>query len=277
MLGYSAEELRNSPISSILTEDMLPRLAEGFQDLRTFGQINGREFTFRKKDGSLLTVEVHAIRFDRPDGTPLEIRCIMRDITDRKKLEEQLLQSQKMESVGRLAGSIAHDFNNLLTAITGYTQIALMSLPADHKVREYLEQINKASERAATLTRQLLAFSRRQIIAPKVINLNEIVTNTKKMLRHLLSENINLTTSLAPDLGPVIMDPTQVEQVLINLALNARDAMPDGGKISIETANTTLNEWDLIHHPDVSPGEYIALTVRDSGIGMSEEVQAHNF
>jgi two-component system, cell cycle sensor histidine kinase and response regulator CckA len=201
----------------------------------------------------------------------------MRDITERKSLEEQLLQSQKMESVGRLAGGIAHDFNNLLTAITGYTQIALMSLPPDNKVREYLEQISKASECAATLTRQLLAFSRRQIIASKVINLNEIVASTKKMLSHLLSENINLTTSLASDLGPVIMDPTQVEPVLMNLALNARDAMPDCGNLSIETANTTLTEWDLINHPDVSPGEYVALTVSDSGIGMSREVMSHIF
>lgn len=277
VLGYSAEEFQDSHISSILPEDMLPNLAEGLHDLRTIGHIKAREFMLRKKDGSLMPVEIHAMRFDGPDGEPREIRCIMRDITERKKLEEQLLQSQKMESIGRLAGGVAHDFNNLLTAITGYTQIALMSVPPGNRVREYLEQISQATERAATLTRQLLAFSRRQIIAPKVMNLNDAVTNTEKMLRHLFSENIDLTTSLASDLDPVIMDPTQVDQVLMNLALNARDAMPGGGKLSIETANITLKKSDLMHHPDVSPGEYIELTVSDSGTGMSEETLSHIF
>lgn len=277
VLGYRPEDLQDHHISCILTEEMLPKLEQEFRELMNSGNINGREYVLRKKDGSNMTVEVHAMRFDGPDGQPREVRCIMRDITQRKQLEAQLVQSQKMECVGQLAGGIAHDFNNLLTAITGYTHMALSIAATDAKLTSYLSQINQATERASTLTRQLLAFSRRQIISPQVINLNDVVTNTEQILCRLISENIKMSISLTPDLGPVNMDPTQVEQVLINLAVNAQDAMPKGGELTITTSNVTLSKRDARRYPDLSPGPFVQLSVADTGIGMDEEVQAHIF
>jgi nitrogen-specific signal transduction histidine kinase/CheY-like chemotaxis protein len=201
----------------------------------------------------------------------------MRDITQRKQLEAQLVQSQKIECVGQLAGGIAHDFNNLLTAIAGYTHMALSVAATDDKLIGYLSQINQATERATNLTRQLLAFSRRQIISPQVINLNDVVASTEQILRRLITENIKLSTSLAPDLGPVKIDPTQVEQVLINLAVNARDAMPYGGDLTIKTSNMTLSKREARLYPDLSPGPFVQLCVADTGIGMDKVVQARVF
>ncbi|MBC8281682.1 MAG: PAS domain S-box protein, partial [Chloroflexi bacterium] len=277
VLGYTSGELEHSHISSIMIEDMLTQLAADFQDVITNGNINGREYILKRKDGSSMTVEVHAMRFDGPDGEPQEVRCIMRDITPRKALEAQLLQAQKMESIGQLAGGIAHDFNNLLTAIGGYTQMALAT-PSDYaKVQEYLGQVQQASERASNLTKQLLAFSRRQIIAPKVINVNEVVTNTERILQRFITENIELTSVLAEDLGQVNIDPTQVEQILINLVVNARDAMPDGGSLTIRTQNELIQKNTARQHPDLSAGEYVLLTVSDSGTGIDEAIQSRIF
>ena len=199
------------------------------------------------------------------------------DITERKHLEEQLRQSQKMEAVGRLAGGIAHDFNNLLTAIIGYSQLLLGRIEVGGPMQEELEEIRKAGERAASLTRQLLAFSRKELLQPQVLDLNALVANLDKMLRRLIGEDIELVTIFGPGLEPVEADPAQLEQVVLNLVVNARDAMPQGGKIVIETKNLELDEAYAHQHVSVSPGRYVMLAVSDQGSGMNAETLKHIF
>ena len=199
------------------------------------------------------------------------------DITDRKHLEEQLRQSQKMEAVGRLAGGIAHDFNNLLTAIVGYSQLLLGRLEVGNPMQEELEEIKKAGERAAALTRQLLAFSRKELLQPQVLDLNALVANLDKMLRRLIGEDIELVTIFGSRLEHVEADPAQLEQVVLNLVVNARDAMPQGGKIVIETKNLELDEAYAHQHVAVSPGRYVMLAVSDHGCGMDAETLKHIF
>ncbi len=199
-------------------------------------------------------------------------------VKELRRAQEQLVQSQKMESIGRLAGGVAHDFNNLLTPILGYAQLGIMALPqGEGRLRTSLVEIQKAAERASNLTRQLLAFSRRQIIEPKVVSLNELILNMDKMLRRLIGEDIELTTLPCKDLGLVKVDPGQIEQVVMNLVVNARDAMPNGGKLTIETGNEFLGPEYAERTPDVTPGEYVMLAVSDTGIGMTEYVKAHVF
>ena len=201
------------------------------------------------------------------------------EMGERQRVEAQLLQSQKMESVGRLAGGVAHDFNNLLTPIMGYAELGRDQVPQEHPLQTSLEEIGKAAQRAANLTRQLLAFSRRQIIEPKVVNLNDLVTDMEKMLHRLIGEDVQLTTGSADGLGLVKADPGQLEQVLLNLVVNARDAMPKGGSISIRTANATLDQAQAQagQHEGALPGEYVVLSVTDTGTGMTEEVKSHLF
>ncbi|HEV2287661.1 MAG TPA: PAS domain S-box protein [Candidatus Acidoferrales bacterium] len=198
------------------------------------------------------------------------------DITDRKQLEAQLRQAQKMEAVGRLAGGIAHDFNNLLMVIQGYTELLLDKLGAQHPLRRNADQIHDASQRAASLTRQLLAFSRKQMLAPQVLNIQSVVSDMEKMLRRLIGEDIELVTTNPQDLWHVKADRSQIEQVILNLAVNSRDAMPDGGKLTIETSNVELDN-SYSRHAVVEPGEYVLLAVSDTGCGMDSETQAHVF
>jgi PAS domain S-box-containing protein len=199
------------------------------------------------------------------------------EISERKQLEEQLLQSQKMEAVGQLAGGVAHDFNNILTAIVGYADLLAAEFTGNAQQLEDLEEIRKAARRAAALTRQLLSFSRKQVLEPRIIDVNGVVLNLDKMLRSLISENIELKTQLSPDLDAARVDPNQLEQVIMNLAINARDAMPDGGTLTIETANTTLDEDYAVKHVSVVPGDYVMLAVTDTGCGMTEETKARIF
>ena len=199
------------------------------------------------------------------------------EITERKRLEEQLLQSQKMEAVGQLAGGVAHDFNNILTAIVGYTDLLAAELASNVRQLEDLEEIRKAARRAAALTRQLLAFSRKQVLEPRIIDVNAVVLNLDKMLRSLISENIELKTDLAVNLGAARADPNQIEQVIMNLAINARDAMPDGGTVTIETGNVTLDDAYAGQHVSVIPGEYVMLAVSDTGCGMDAKTQSRIF
>jgi len=211
------------------------------------------------------------------DGQVSGAICMSLDITDRKQLEEQLRQAQKMEAVGRLAGGIAHDFNNLLMVIQGYSDLLVERLPGGDPLRRNAEQIQMASQRASSLTRQLLAFSRKQMLAPKILNVQSVVAEMEKILRRLIGEDIQLETSSAPDLGLVRADRSQVEQVILNLAVNARDAMPQGGRLTIETANVELDS-SYSHPPAVlSPGRYVMLAVTDNGCGMDAETQAHVF
>jgi len=200
-----------------------------------------------------------------------------RDITQRRLLEGQLRQSQKMDAVGQLAGGIAHDFNNLLTAIGGYTDFVLEQVEPGSRLQADVEEIKKATERAGALTHQLLAFSRRQMMQPVVLNLNELVAGMEGMLRRLMGEDIELVSGAAPDLGPVKADPHQLEQVIMNLAVNARDAMPEGGRLTLETTNVEVDEAFVQEHPGAQPGAYAMLAVSDSGSGMSAEVQKHLF
>ena len=202
---------------------------------------------------------------------------IFRDITDRKRLEEQLVMSQKMEAVGRLAAGIAHDFNNLLGVIMGYSDLLQEGLPADDPRNRKLQQIWKAGDRAASLTRQLLAFGRKQVVEPKVLDLTAVINELNKMLSRIVREDIELVTILRPETGRIKADPAQVEQVIINLVVNARDAMPQGGRVIIETANTELDEHYSRSHPAVRPGPYVMVAVSDTGLGMDPETQARIF
>ena len=219
-------------------------------------------------------------RYSRPqsiNGHAVGRVWSFRDVTERRRTEEQLLQAQKMEAIGRLAGGIAHDFNNLLTTILGYSELILRSHPADESLREEIGEIRKASERASSLTRQLLAFSRKQVIAPRVLNLNDVVREISNLLARLIGEDVALTTSLEPSLASVRADPVQIEQVLLNLAINSRDAMPRGGKITLTTRNASLDEpFDGLHF-SVPPGRYVVLSFRDTGVGMDAQTQSRVF
>ncbi len=220
---------------------------------------------------------VHIVKTPVRDGQgQLEgVLGILWDVTEQRALEAQLRQSQKMEAVGRLAGGVAHDFNNLLTVISGCSEMLLRSVLPEDPAHGIAEEIRKAGERAASLTRQLLTFSRKQVVTPQVLNLNDLVAHTQKLLRRLIGEDIELTTVLDPNLGPVKVDPGQFEQVLLNLAVNARDAMPQGGRLTLQTANVTRNGKEA--HPEEQAGPQVLLTVTDTGCGMSEQVKARIF
>ena len=198
-------------------------------------------------------------------------------MTEHRRLESQLRQAQKMEAVGQLAGGVAHDFNNLLTAIIGHGDMMLAELSDPHPLRENLIEILKAGDRAATLTRQLLAFSRQQVMRPEVIAVNDVIGNVEKLLRRLIGEQIAIVTNLSATPDTVKVDPSQLEQVLVNLAVNARDAMPDGGTLTIATANADLSAQDAAQRPTVTPGHYVVLAVSDTGTGMDAETQARLF
>jgi len=217
-------------------------------------------------------------RFSRfEQGGHPHLLLILTDITEGKSLEEQFRQAQKMESIGRLAGGVAHDFNNLLTIISGYSQMMLSEAPPGHPLRDYLLEIKKAGERATVLTRKLLAYSRRQILAPDELDPNALVQDAESVIKGVLGEDVDFVTAPGADLGFIRVDAGQLEQSLMNLAINARDAMPRGGRFTIETANVELDEAYAHTHPEVTPGPYVRLTVSDTGCGMDEATRAHIF
>ncbi|TMQ66306.1 MAG: response regulator [Candidatus Eisenbacteria bacterium] len=235
------------------------------------------EVLIRRRDGHARMVLASGQPILGIHGQTLGAVIALHDITERKLLEDQLRQSQKLEAVGSLAGGVAHDFNNLLTVIGGYSQMILQQMSRDDPKYVSVEEISKASERAAALTRQLLAFSRQQVLEPKVLDLNKIVSDMERMLHRLLPANIEFVTSLSKELGRIKADPGQVEQVLLNLVVNARDAMAEGGRLIVETANIDVDETYRQTHAEVSAGPYVVLTVSDSGSGMSAETQARIF
>lgn len=235
------------------------------------------EIELRRVDGTTVyAVETIIGTFDE-QGTLVGMRGYIFDDTRRKELEDQLRQSQKMEAIGMLAGGMAHDFNNLLTVINGHTELSLRRLNQDDLLYCKLETIKEAGERASSLTRQLLAFSRKQILQPKVLDLNKVIFEMNKMLQRLIGEDIDLLIGLAPDLGRVKADPGQIEQVLMNLSVNARDAMPKGGKLTIETANVEIDEGYANRHLSIRPGRYVMLAVSDTGCGMDAQTQERIF
>ena len=229
------------------------------------------------KDGRTITCEWFNTPLLDEGGRFTGLLCLAQDLTARLLLEEQFRQAQKMEAFGQLAGGVAHDFNNLLTIINGYSDLLLGRLPPSDPSRMLVSEIHKAGERSAGLTRQLLAFSRQQVLAPRVLDLNVVVGDTASMLRRVIGEDVKLTTTTANGLWPVKADPGQIEQILLNLAVNARDAMPTGGKLTIETGNVVLDETYAASHPDASAGAHVLLAVSDSGCGMSTAVLAKIF
>ena len=235
------------------------------------------EMELKRIDGSPVYIVENVIGSFNSRGELTQIQGYIFDDTRRKILEQQFLKSQKMEAIGRLAGGIAHDFNNLLTVIIGYSEHLLASIGSGSDIADEIREIKKAGDRASLLTKQLLAFSRNQVLQPKVVNLNAVITNMDTMLRRLVGENIDYTTRLAPDLWPVEVDAGQMEQVLMNLVVNARDAMSGRGTLIIETSNASIDETVTQMHLDFSPGTYVLLTVSDTGCGIDKETKQHLF
>jgi len=277
ILGYAEQELVGTSCFDLIHPDNLDFTVKTFAEIVMQANASRRlEFRCRHKNGTWVATEAVATNL-LYDPIVKGIVVNLRDISERNKFQEQLQQAMKMEAVGRLAGGVAHDFNNLLTAITGNIELAKRGLPESCSLSPYLNEVSKAADSAASLTHQLLAFSRKQIIEPKVINLNALVKNIEQILARILGEDIELLTIPVPDLGSVKVDPGQFEQVLMNLAVNARDAMPHGGKLIIESSNIVLDEKYCSVHPQVTPGKFVLLVVSDTGQGMSQEVKKRLF
>ena len=272
-LGWTIEELLARPyLDFIHPEDRAPTIAEA-QNQKEGRPALAFENRYQCKDGTYRWFQWNATPFVE-QGL---IYATARDITEGRNLEEQLRQSQKMDAIGRLAGGIAHDFNNLLTVIIGYSQLMEADLEPGMPHRETVGQIALAADRAASLTRQLLAFSRRQVLQPRELDLNAVVTKMQQLLNRMIGEDIKLVTSLAPQLGQVRADPSQIDQILINTAVNGREAMPQGGQLTIETANVEFDGSYTFRHMDAQEGHYVMLAVSDTGCGMPPEIRARVF
>jgi PAS domain S-box-containing protein len=279
--GFSHEEFIGMTIKDIRPKADVPVLPDEISMLVEGVNLSG-VWKHRKKDGTLIDVQIVAHHLDFAGRRAALV--LAHDITEQKaaeealrRSEEKLQQSQKLEAVGRLAGGLAHDFNNILTAITGYSDLVLRRLTAADPMRQNVEEIRRAANRAASLTHQLLAFSRKQIMQVKVLDLNAIVLDMKAFLRRVIGEDIDFSTNLEPEVGMVKADPSQLEQVIMNLAVNARDAMPEGGKLTIETKNVFLEQRDVDDQLSVKPGKYTVLSVSDTGAGMESETQKRIF
>ncbi len=275
MLGYSsARDLVGQHLGALYLDTH--QWFELADYLRSAAAFNGLIAEWKRKDGigTVVRVSGRAVS-DGDTGTAFEL--FAEDVTERRALEQQLRQSQKMEAVGRLAGGIAHDFNNLLMVISGYSEFLLDRLGPDPALRGPAQEIAGAAQRASSLTRQLLAFSRKQMMAPKILDLNEVITENLKMLTRVIGEDIDLVMVPAATLGAVRADAGQIDQVIMNLAVNARDAMPSGGKLTIETSNVSLDEEYSRFHAPLRPGDYVMLTISDTGMGMDSETQSHIF
>src|SRR6202051_1243637 len=276
MLGYeSVEDLLklNARTDVFVHRQGLDRLAE---DYRRTGTLAGVEVQWKRKDGRVIIVRLSgcaAIMTDEPEDV---LGLIAEDITDRRQLEEQLRQAQKMDAVGRLAGGVAHDFNNLLMVINGYTEVLLEQLDKSSPMHHKVQSIQQAADRAATLTRQLLAFSRKQLLELKVIDVNRVIGDMERLFGPLIAENIELVTRLSTQTGHTRADAGQLEQVIMNLVVNAKDAMPEGGKLTVQSSDVTVRH-DFSAHRFIQPGRYAVISVADTGHGMDAETQSRIF
>jgi two-component system cell cycle sensor histidine kinase/response regulator CckA len=276
MLGHESMEnlLRlNARKDVFVNPQELDRLAE---DYRRTGSLNGVEVQWKRKDGRVIIVRISGCAASSCDEPEEVLELIAEDITDRRQLEEQLRQAQKMDAVGRLAGGVAHDFNNLLMVINGYTEVLLEQLEKDSAMHHKVESIQQAADRAATLTRQLLAFSRKQLLELKVIDINAVIGDMERLLRPLIGENIELITRLSSETGHTRADAGQLEQVIMNLVVNAKDAMPDGGRLVLQSADVNVRQG-FSEHRFIQPGRYAVISVSDTGHGMDKETQSRIF
>jgi PAS domain S-box-containing protein len=276
MLGYESAEdvVRLDPQQDVFLEPTAH--AHLMQEFQRTGKLDSAEVRWKKKDGTAITVRLSGRSADAVDNCDAILEIIAEDVTERRALEDQFRQAQKMEAVGRLAGGVAHDFNNLLMVVSGYTEVLIEELNESDPLLSKVQAIQQAADRATTLTRQLLAFSRKQLLELKVVDVNAIVADMERLLRPLIGENIDLTTKLTPNLGHTRADAGQLEQVIMNLVVNAKDAMPDGGRIVIQTSE---EELDTVRreHSLIQPGSYILLSVSDTGAGMDKETQSRIF
>jgi len=276
--GWSQDEVLGHPAKGFLDPESQGKLAELIESLRQSGRPEATaEMAILTKTGGRRWIQWSTAALCDRSGRTIGFASLGADVTEHRRLQEQYVQAQKLECVGRLAGGIAHDFNNLLVVVNGYSDLVLERLHHRDPLREGVEAIRRAGQQAATLTRQLLTFGRTQVLARQPLDLNSLVRNCERMLGSLLREDIHLETVLDPHLGTVLADPGQAEQVLMNLVLNASDAMPEGGRLVIQTSNVELDEAGASRHPDASPGSFVCLRVVDSGIGMSPKVLRHIF
>src|SRR5450759_617270 len=276
MLGHgSVEDLLQLDVRRevFANPQELDRLAE---DYRRTGSLNGVEVQWRRKDGRVIIVRLSGCAAISADDPEEVLELIAEDITDRRQLEEQLRQSQKMDAVGRLAGGVAHDFNNLLMVINGYTEVLLEQLEKGSAMHHKVQSIQQAADRAATLTRQLLAFSRKQLLELKVVDVNTVIGDMERLLRPLIGENIELVTRLSSEAGHTRADAGQLEQVIMNLVVNAKDAMPEGGKLTVQSSDVTVRQ-NFREHRFIQPGRYAVISVADTGHGMDKETQSRIF
>ena len=280
-LGYDRDELCNMNVSALHPEGMRKNSARAMELIQEKGFLQF-EIDFQKKNGEIFNAEVSSKIIEI--GGQKVVQGIVRDITarkkaerERKKLEAQLLQSQKMEAIGKLAGGVAHDFNNMLNVIIGFAELSMEELDRSNPLWENLKEILDAAKRSADLTKQLLAFARKQTVQPKIVNLNEVIANSYRMLRRLVGEDIQIDFIKEKNLWNVKIDPVQVDQILANLAVNARDAMPDTGTIVIETRNLYIDEHFCMLHPGFKPGNYVQVSFSDTGSGIDKETLQHVF
>jgi len=269
--GWSREEFLTMRITEIRPSSDVEALRAGIRDGSSFGSPDRETWRHRLRDGTIIDVEISAGRIVFEGRTAALV--VSRDVTERRRMEERLSEAEKMEAIGRLAGGVAHDFNNLLTVISGYAAI----LRADPAAKEPLDEIEHAAEQASALTRQLLAFSRRQVLQPRSVDVNAIVGGMEPMLERIIGDDVHVKVRLADSVAPVEADRAQIERVVLNLAANARDAMPRGGRLTIETADVMLDESYVATHGDVTPGPHVLLAISDTGTGMSEEVRRRLF
>jgi PAS domain S-box-containing protein len=277
--GYNSDEFDADEglwLDMVLLEDREIVLDQA-REVESNRRMRAIEVRIVRKDGAVRWVRSTPVPQCSPDGSLIGYDGLIQDVTERRALQEQLSQAQKLQSIGRLAGGVAHDFNNLLTAILGNAELAMLDLERDHPARPSIDEITKAAEGAARLTRQLLSFARRQMIEPVALDLNSVVGGSLEMLRRLLGEDIEIMAVLDDDLGQIEADPGQIQQVLVNLTVNARDAMADGGTLVIETANQTISDEYIGTRPEIEAGAYATLSVTDTGTGMSPEVLSHLF